>query len=339
MTDNTITVAVRPSSLGVVLVGKSTQGVCAILLGDDPDDLMRDLQHRFPDATLETAGPELDGTVSAVVQLVEAPAARSFDVRLDLRGTTFQRRVWQALQEIPAGSTSTTARSPSGSGPRDRRGRWPVPVRLTRSQWRSPATGSFATTAGSPAIAGVSSESAPCSSGRSREPASRDGGRPRPGLGPRRERPGCAGSAVIEALLEPEECRALAAMYDEEERFRTRVVMARHGFGRGEYKYFAYPLPDPIAELRAALYPRLAPVANRWNEAHGHRGALSRRARRLPRALPRGGAEETDAAAAAVRGRATTTACTRISTASTSSRCSSRSCSRSPAGTSPAASS
>lgn len=107
MTGNTITVAVRPSSLGVVLVGKSAQGVCAILLGDDPDDLMRDLQHRFPDATLETAGPELDGTVSAVVQLVEAPAARSFEVRLDLRGTTFQRRVWQALREIPAGSTST----------------------------------------------------------------------------------------------------------------------------------------------------------------------------------------------------------------------------------------
>jgi uncharacterized protein len=77
------------------------------------------------------------------------------------------------------------------------------------------------------------------------------------------------GSAVIEALLEPEECRALAAMYHEEERFRTRIVMGRHGFGRGEYKYFAYPLPDPIAELRSAVYPHLVPVADRWNGALG----------------------------------------------------------------------
>jgi AraC family transcriptional regulator of adaptative response/methylated-DNA-[protein]-cysteine methyltransferase len=109
MSGDTIAVAVRPSSLGVVLVGRSAQGVCAILLGDDLDDLMRDLQHRFPEATLRTAGPGLDGTVTAVVELIEAPAARRFDVQLDLRGTTFQRRVWHALREIPAGSTATYA--------------------------------------------------------------------------------------------------------------------------------------------------------------------------------------------------------------------------------------
>jgi AraC family transcriptional regulator of adaptative response/methylated-DNA-[protein]-cysteine methyltransferase len=109
MSGDTIAVAVRPSSLGMVLVGRSAQGVCAILLGDDPDDLIRDLQHRFPGATLRTAGPDLDGTVTAVVELVEAPAARRFDVQLDLRGTTFQRRVWHALREIPAGSTVTYA--------------------------------------------------------------------------------------------------------------------------------------------------------------------------------------------------------------------------------------
>ncbi len=109
MTGDMIAVAVRPSSLGMVLVGQSVQGVCAILLGDDPDDLMRDLQRRFPQATLASAGSELDATVTAVVQLVDAPAARSLDVRLDLRGTTFQRRVWQALREIPAGSTETYA--------------------------------------------------------------------------------------------------------------------------------------------------------------------------------------------------------------------------------------
>jgi AraC family transcriptional regulator of adaptative response/methylated-DNA-[protein]-cysteine methyltransferase len=109
MSGDTIAVAVRRSSLGTVLVGRSAQGICAILLGDDPDDLLRDLQRRFPEAQLRTAGPELDGTVTAVVELVEAPAARRFDVQLDLRGTTFQRRVWHALREIPAGSTATYA--------------------------------------------------------------------------------------------------------------------------------------------------------------------------------------------------------------------------------------
>jgi uncharacterized protein len=75
------------------------------------------------------------------------------------------------------------------------------------------------------------------------------------------------GSAVLPGLLDAEECRRLAALYEGELGFRSQVVMARHGFGRGEYKYFDYPLPVLIADLRAALYPRLAPMANRWNEA------------------------------------------------------------------------
>jgi uncharacterized protein len=77
------------------------------------------------------------------------------------------------------------------------------------------------------------------------------------------------GSVVLERLASADECRAVAAMYLKDEFFRSRVVMGRHGFGRGEYKYFSYPLPDVIAELRAGLYPRLAPVANRWNAAMG----------------------------------------------------------------------
>jgi uncharacterized protein len=77
------------------------------------------------------------------------------------------------------------------------------------------------------------------------------------------------GFATVEGLLDPTECDALAALYGHEELFRSRVVMASHGFGRGEYQYFAYPLPPLVAELRASLYPRLVPIANRWNEAMG----------------------------------------------------------------------
>ncbi len=75
------------------------------------------------------------------------------------------------------------------------------------------------------------------------------------------------GNAVMEALLTRAECEAIAALYAREDLFRSRVVMARHGFGRGEYKYFAYPLPGLVAALRRRLYAHLAPIANRWNEA------------------------------------------------------------------------
>src|SRR6267142_4782683 len=77
------------------------------------------------------------------------------------------------------------------------------------------------------------------------------------------------GSAMLERVLARDECEALAELYPEDGLFRSRVVMGRHGFGRGEYKYFSYPLPEIIAGLRTALYPRLAPVANRWNSAMG----------------------------------------------------------------------
>jgi hypothetical protein len=77
------------------------------------------------------------------------------------------------------------------------------------------------------------------------------------------------GCAVLKGLLSVEECRALAALYPDDGQFRSRVVMGRHGFGRGEYKYFSHPLPELIAELRPALYAQLIGIANRWNEAMG----------------------------------------------------------------------
>jgi hypothetical protein len=77
------------------------------------------------------------------------------------------------------------------------------------------------------------------------------------------------GCAVMPPLLSPDECAAVADSYGQEAPFRSRVVMARHGFGRGEYQYFAYPLPGLIQGLRTALYPHLATLANRWNEAMG----------------------------------------------------------------------
>ena len=77
------------------------------------------------------------------------------------------------------------------------------------------------------------------------------------------------GCAVIGPLITPEQCVELAACYETPEIFRSHVVMARHGFGRGEYRYFSYPLPPIISDLRTALYPPLAKIANRWNGAMG----------------------------------------------------------------------
>jgi uncharacterized protein len=74
------------------------------------------------------------------------------------------------------------------------------------------------------------------------------------------------GCAVLPKLLSAGECRALAALYPQEEHFRSHIHMARHGFGKGEYKYLRYPLPDLVTELRTALYAHVAPIANEWNE-------------------------------------------------------------------------
>ena len=75
------------------------------------------------------------------------------------------------------------------------------------------------------------------------------------------------GNAVIKDLMSPDECDKIRALYDKDDLFRSNIVMERHGFGRGEYRYFSYPLPDLITTLRTSLYPHLVPIANRWNES------------------------------------------------------------------------
>ncbi len=75
------------------------------------------------------------------------------------------------------------------------------------------------------------------------------------------------GWAILDGLLTAKQSASIAAMYDDDRHFRRRIVMAQHGYGSGEYKYFAYPLPQIVGELRASLYSRLAPIANRWNES------------------------------------------------------------------------
>jgi AraC family transcriptional regulator, regulatory protein of adaptative response / methylated-DNA-[protein]-cysteine methyltransferase len=100
--------AVGESSLGAILVASSTKGVAAILLGNDPELLVRDLQDRFPRAKLIGADRDYESLVARVVGLMEAPSI-GFDLPLDIRGTAFQQRVWRALQEIPPGRTVSYA--------------------------------------------------------------------------------------------------------------------------------------------------------------------------------------------------------------------------------------
>jgi uncharacterized protein len=78
-----------------------------------------------------------------------------------------------------------------------------------------------------------------------------------------------SGNALLKNILKAEDCETLASSYENNDLYRSRVVMARHGFGRGEYKYFRYPLPDILQQLRISLYERLAPIANLWNEQMG----------------------------------------------------------------------
>lgn len=107
-TDTSIFFAIGECSLGSILVSQSQRGICAILLGHDPEVLLRDLEGRFPNADLIDGGTQFEEVVAQVIGFVEAPAL-GLDLPLDVRGTVFQQRVWQALRQIPAGETASYA--------------------------------------------------------------------------------------------------------------------------------------------------------------------------------------------------------------------------------------
>ena len=144
---------------------------------------------------------------------------------------------------------------------------------------------------------------------------------------------------MIEGLITREECDALAELYPIDGLFRSRVVMARHGFGRGEYKYFSYPLPDIIAGLRTALYPRLAPIANRWNTAMGIDVRYPEKHADFIARCHDAGQRQARRRCCFSTARTITTACIRTSMASTFSRSRSPSCCPNPNVTSRAANS
>jgi O-6-methylguanine DNA methyltransferase len=262
--DTEIRFAVGECSLGSILVAQSPKGICAILIGDDPEMLLRDLQDRFPRANLIGGDAGFEDLVAEVVGFVEAPGL-GLHLPLDMRGTAFQQRVWQALLDIPAGSTASYTEVAERIGaPKAVRG----VARACAANKIAVAIPCHRVVRSDGALSGyrwASTASAPCSTGRDRRDrrtdrvARIDWGRAAAELD-------AAGSAILPNLLSEAECRAIAALYPDEAQFRSRIVMSRHGFGKGEYKYFAYPLPDLIAALRSALYGRLAPIANSWNE-------------------------------------------------------------------------
>jgi AraC family transcriptional regulator of adaptative response/methylated-DNA-[protein]-cysteine methyltransferase len=106
--DTAIHFAIAECSLGSILVAKSERGVCAVLMGDDPLQLVRDLQDQFPKANLIGDDGNYEDTVAKVIGLIETPSV-GLDLPLDIRGTAFQQRVWKALQQIPVGSTASYA--------------------------------------------------------------------------------------------------------------------------------------------------------------------------------------------------------------------------------------
>ena len=206
--------------------------------------------------------------MAQVVGLIEAPE-NGLALPLDIRGTAFQQRVWQALRAIPVGETVSYADIARRIGA-------PKAVRAVAGACAANvlavAIPCHRVVRNDGALSGyrwgVERKQALLEKRRSDE-------RPAGGAAGRMDWAAiereldAQGCARLPGVLSQDLCRELAALYPHDAHFRSRVVMARHGFGRGEYRYFAYPLPLPVAEVRSLMYARLAPVANRWNTLLG----------------------------------------------------------------------
>ena len=157
--------AVGHTSLGAILVASSRKGVAAILLGDDPDQLVRNLQDRFPNAHLIGADNDYEALIARVVGFVEAPGI-GLDLPLDVRGTAFQRRVWRALQHIPVGGQASSPKLRNVSDARRLFGQSRQHAPRTISPLPFPATAWSARTVPFRAMPGGLNASAPCSTGK-----------------------------------------------------------------------------------------------------------------------------------------------------------------------------
>ncbi len=171
--------AIGQCSLGAILVAQSQRGICAILLGEEPEPLLRELQDQFPRAQLLGGDADFERLVAQVVGFVESPQL-GLDLPLDVRGTAFQNGSGRHCGKYRRAARRATRRSPNGSARRERCARWRRPARRTGSRWRFPATRWYVATATFPATAGAWSASANAAQGRA-------GLNPRPGD----TRPGC----------------------------------------------------------------------------------------------------------------------------------------------------
>jgi O6-methylguanine-DNA--protein-cysteine methyltransferase len=153
------------STLGTVLVGRSARGICAILIGSEAGELTADLAARFPESALVQNDERLDGDLEKILRFIETPA-RGLDLELDIHGTPFQRRVWDALCGIPSGRTVTYAALARRIGEPGSARAVAMPALPTPLRLRSRVTGLSGATARSPATAGAKSANVPCSHGR-----------------------------------------------------------------------------------------------------------------------------------------------------------------------------
>ena len=247
---------------GHILVAATERGICSLRLGDRVRPLHDELAREFASARLE---PGDDAMRERFAALVAAGGRGLCELPYDVQATAFQRRVWEAIREIPAGSTATYGELAASIGaPRAVRAVAQAcaknPVALVSPL--SPRGAEVGWTGRLP-LGCEAQASASAPRARVEAAVERIDRLDWVAIEAELDARGCARAGRV---LDAAECAQLVALHADDARFRSRVDMERHRFGRGDYAYFAHPLPDIVADLRRALYPRLAPIANAWME-------------------------------------------------------------------------